>query len=179
MTIKERFNLFFYKNSCIQVIIIDVNKRLNSYLVKTDNNDFFSIGTRTYAVCYNAVYINSKGIPAYIYYYDNPSAITREDLEYEILPIDLKNIRKKPKVSSSEFFDAIDESILSKIIRYQFDGDKKIINTIMISAGVVILVNLAGMYFLYTLLDNIILFITENEDLLEVIKDALRSGVGN
>ena len=179
MTIKERFNLFFYKNSCIQVIIIDVNKRLNIYLIKKDNNDYFNIGYRTYVISYNAVYITSKGLPAYIYYYDNPSAITSEELAFEALPLDVKSIRKKPRVSSSEFYDAIEETILSKIIRYQFDGDKKILNTIMISAGIVLIVNIIGMYFLYTLLDKILLFIAENEDLLEIIKDYLVRGAGN
>ena len=178
MTITERLNLFFYKSKCIKVIIVDVNKRLNTYIVKKDDNDYFSIGSRTYAVSFNAVYI-SNGIPAYIYYYDNPSAITQEELAFENLPLDMKNTKKKPKVTSADFYNAIEESLLSKIIRYAEDGDKKIINSVYIMGGINLLAIVGGLYYLYTMIDSISIIVLESFDLLQAIKDAIINGVGN
>ena len=178
MTIKEQVNLLFFKSKCIKVIIIDVNKRLNSYIIRVDDKTHFSIGERSYAISYGAVYV-SKGIPAYVYYFDNPSPVTKEELVYQTLPVDIKQTKTKPKVSSADFYNAIEESLLSKIIRYAEDGDKKIINTILMVGGANLLVVAGGIYFLYTLLDKINVFISENENLLELIKDALIRGVGN
>lgn len=178
MTIKERYNLFFYKSKCIKVIIVDVNKRLNTYIVRVDDRGYFSIGERTYAITYEAVYI-SNGIPAYVYYFDNPSAVNQEELIYQNFPIDVRKTKNKPKVSSADFYNAIEESLLSKIIRYAEDGDQKIINTIMIAGGINLLAVLGGFYFLYTLLDKLSIYSVEILEILNMIKDALISGVGN
>jgi len=178
MTIKERYNLLFYKSKCIKVIIVDVNKRLNSYIVKKDDNDFFSIGNRTYAVSHEAVYI-SKGIPAYIYYYDNPSAVTQEELAYQQMPVDLKETKLRPEVSSADFYNAIEETLLAKIIRYAEDGDKKIINAIYIMGFINLMVVAGATYFLFTMIEKILIFIEENEAIIEAIRDMLINGVGN
>lgn len=178
MTILEQFNLIFYKNQCIKVIIVDTNKRVNTHIIKLDDSNLFSVGQRTYLIDYVAVYL-SKGIPTYFYYIDNPSPVTKEELMDHTRPLDIKEASMKIEVSSAELYNAIEETVLAKIIRYAEDGDKKIINTIFAMGGINLLVLIGGLYFLYMQLEKVIIFIAENEDIIKAIKEILITGVGN
>jgi len=178
MTILEKYNLLFNKSKCIKAIVVDTNKRVKIYIIRVDDSPYFKINERTYVINFNSVFL-SKGLPTYFYYIDNPNSISKRELSKHREPLSPEEASRKIEVSSSELYTAIEETISAKIIRYAEDGDKRIINTILLMGGSNLLAIAGGMYFLYTQLEKIILFIAENEGLIEAIKDMLISGVGN
>ena len=178
MTILERYNYLFNKSKCIKVIIVDTNKRVKTYIIRVDDRPYFKVSERTYVINFNSVFM-SGGIPTYFYYIDNPNSISKRELSKHQQPLSPEEASRKIDVSSSELYTAIEETISAKIIRYAEDGDKRIINTIFLMGGINLLAVAGGMYFLYTQLEKIILFIAENEGIIQAIKDMLINGVGN
>lgn len=178
MKLIEKWNLLFYKNQCIKVIITDVNKRVKTHIVKIDDNKSFNIGERTFMINYDAVFM-SGSLPTYFYYISNPTSISKRELEKHIHPLDVEEASRKLPISSDDLYTAIEETISSKIIRYAEDGDKKIINAIYMSGGMNLLATLGMGYFLYTTLEKVLTFFAENQVLIEAIKNALVNGVGN
>lgn len=178
MTINERINLIFNKKKCIRAIITDTNKRVNIYIILIADKKMFNLGDRTYLIDYDAVYI-SNGLPTYFYYVDNPEPITKTELKDYINPLDVEIASRKLPISSAELYNAIEETISAKIIRYAEGGDVKIINTILIMGAINLLAIGGCTYFLYTTINKIWLFILENDQLISAIKDALISGIGD
>lgn len=178
MTITERLNLFFNKEKCIKVIITDTNKRVKSYIIKIGDNNTFNVGNRTYVINYESVF-SSNGLPTYFYYIENPASVSTEELRISLLPLEMQKASMQIEINSSEFYDAIEETITRKIIRYAEDGDKRIINTILLTGLGLFLGMAGGMYFLYMQIDKVLIFIAENRDVIQLIKESLISGVGN
>lgn len=178
MTITERYNLFFNKEKCIKVIVTDRNKRVKTYIIKIGDQPIFSIGNRSYVIDFNSVFM-SNGLPTYFYYIENPASISSEELKISLLPADMQKASQQIDINSALFYDAIEETITRKIIRYAEDGDKKIINTILFTGLGLFLGMAGGMYFLYMQIDKVLLFIAENKDVIQLIKESLISGVGN
>lgn len=178
MTILERYNYLFNKSKCIKAIIVDTNKRVNTYIIRIDDNPYFKVGERTYMINFDSVFL-SKGLPTYFYYMDNPISISKDEISDHLQPLSPEQASRKIPISSSELYTAVEETITAKLIRYAEDGDKRIINTIFLMGAINLLVLIGGGYFLFTQLENILIFITENEDLIQAIKDMLISGVGN
>ena len=102
-----------------------------------------------------------------MYYYDNPE------------PLSLREGKIVGEINSTKLYDAIEETIISKLIRYAEDGDKKIINTIMIFGVMnVLAIGIVG-YVLYTQIQGILDFINENSDVMKAIKEMLINGGAN
>ena len=177
MTIIERMNLLINKNKCIKVIITDTNKRVKTYIIKIDDNKSFNIGERTFVINYEAVF-NSNGLPTYFYYIDNPNTISALELKKSLKPLDPEIASQIIPITSGNLNTAIEETISKKIIRYAEDGDKKIINTI-IMMGVMNIFAVLGMgYFLFMNIEKILNFIIENESLIRAIRDSLINNAG-
>ena len=178
MNLKARFNLLFYKNQCIKVIITDLNKRVKTHIVKIDDNKDFNIGERTFMINYDAVFM-SGSLPTYFYYISNPTSISIKELKKHNQPLDPEEASRRLDVSSDDLYTAIEETISSKIIRYAEDGDKRIINTVYMMGAMNLLATLGIGYFLYTTIEKVLTFFAENQMLIEAIKNALVNGVGN
>ena len=170
-------NLLFNKKRCIKAVIVDTNKRIRMYVIRIDGATHFNIGKRTYIINYDAVYL-SGSVPTYLYYVENPNAVTEKELEDHLMPVDMQLASKKIDISSTELYNAIEETISAKIIRYAEDGDKKIMNSIYIVGGIIWLSLVGGGYFLYTMLEKIWLLLKENEVTIKSIIDFLMGGDG-
>ena len=177
MTIIERMNLLLNKSKCIKVIITDTNKRVKIHIIKIEDNNMFNIGERTFTINYDAVFI-SNGIPTYFYYIDNPNTISVRELKKCLQPLDPELASQNIEISSSNLYTAIEETIARKIIRYAEDGDKKIINTIIMMGVMNIFAVLGIGYFLFINIEKILNFIIENESLIRAIRDSLINNAG-
>lgn len=183
MNLKERFNVLFFKNEMIKVIITDVNKRVNTHFIRIKDQTDFNIGERSYLIDYDKVF-NTNGMPTYFYYIAKPNSISKESLSKGVKPLDVEasskyDVLDLDQVSSKNLHTAIEETISSKIIRYAEDGDKKIINTILLMGIFNIFATLGGSYFIYITIEKVLNFVAENDILMKSIIDALASGVGN
>jgi len=178
MNLIERFNILFYKNECIKVIITDTNKRVKTHIIRIKDKEIFSIGERAFIINYEAVFY-SNSLPTYFYYIDNPLTISKIELKKALKPLDTEVASQYIEISSEMLHTAIDETIARKIIRYAEDGDKKIMSAIYMMGIVNVLATVGGLYFVYSTVDKVLQFLNEHEQIINAIRDALIGGVGN
>lgn len=177
MNLTDRFNLLFNKNECIKVIVTDINKRVQTHIIRIKNDKSFTIGNRTFMVNFKSVFY-TKGLPTYFYYIDNPVAISDKEFKTSLKPLSPEYASKIIDISSSDLNVAMEETISEKIIRYSEGGDKKIINTIFLMGGMNILATLGGSYFVYMTVEKVLEFIAANENLIKAISDYLANSIG-
>ena len=161
MTIKEHLRLLFNKKNSVRILIFTPDKRVIERVVLRDSKSF-NIGERKYTIEAEKVHY-FKGTPFLAYNEDSIEAINPNNLE-------------ESSISAEEYYSAINQNIVLQIMRYATKGDQKILNMILIGAGSTIGILGAGLYFMYTKIQELGVELIELKALIESLIDINSSG---
>lgn len=161
MTLKNHLVLFFKKKKSLRVLLFTSDKRVIETVVLRDSESF-NIKERKYDIETNKVHY-FKGTPFLAYKEDNPSAIDPSNLQAS-------------NISAEVYYSAINQNIVLQIMRYATKGDQKILNTILIGAGASIGILGAGLYFLYTKVQELSIQLIELQSLIESLFASQQGG---
>ena len=161
MTLKNHLVLFFKKKKALRILLFTPDKRVIETVVLRDSKSF-NIGERKYDIEPEKVHYY-KGTPFLAYKEDSVSAIDPNNL-------------KDSSISAEEYYSAINQNIVLQIMRYATKGDQKILNTILIGAGASIGILGAGLYFLYTKVQELSIQLIELQSLIESLFASQQGG---
>ena len=154
MTIKNHLTLLFNKKKALRVLLFTPDKRVIETVVLRDSKSF-TIKERKYDIESQKVHY-FKGVPFLAYKEDNVSAIDPNNLG-------------ESSISAEEYYSAINQNIVLQIMRYATKGDQKILNMILLGSGASIGILGAGMYFLFSKIQELSIKLIELQTLIESI----------
>ena len=163
MTIKDNLTLLFMKKKSLRILLFTPDKRVIETVVLRDSKSF-NIGERKYNIEPDKVHY-FKGVPFLAYVEDSIEAIDPNKLE-------------NSSISAEEYYSAINQNIVLQIMRYATKGDQKLINTILIGSGATIGILGAGLYYLFTKIQELSLQIIELYALIESLISTTAGGGG-
>lgn len=161
MTFKEHLRLIFNKKRSLRILIFTPDKRVIEKVALRDSKSF-DIGERKYTIESDKVHY-FKGVPFLAYKEDNIEAIDPNNLT-------------ESSISAEEYYSAINQNIVQQIMRYATKGDQKILNMILLGSGASIGILGAGLYFLYTKVQELSIQIIELQNFIETLFASQQGG---
>jgi len=163
MTYKERWNLIFHKNECLQVVLYNETKRASIKIIRVDFNfDKFDLGECSYSIDNERIYLMG-GLPTLTYYINNP------------IPIEPRDSRAV-EFTSSLFQKVVKLKVVEDIAKIKNEEGTPL-KTVLIICTVVILAGIGiSTYLIMGGIDDITLMNEEYQNIIEIIKERLLSG---
>lgn len=162
MNLKCKINLMFRKNKVIKINVFMPDRRYKTY-VRELNNSTITLDNCEYVVRHDLIYFEN-GVATLNYLYDNPEAFNMNTGNIE------------GTLSASQINTILDNKIFDNLIREMKNKDQKVINTILLVGGVLLLAILGGLYFVYDQVLMLDEYIRSNQPLWDSLRDLLLNG---
>lgn len=162
MNIKDYARLLFNKKKMVKVNIYRDDRRFSTH-IREPKGATVDVDGKTYMVKNELVFL-SGSLPTLNYYHDNPE------------PFNMTTGNIEGFVTPDEINATINNTVYKNMISDMLKGEQKLINTILISTGIILLVLAGGLYLVYSKQMEILTWIEENKDLFASIRRSLLEG---
>lgn len=154
MTFKERMRLIFQKSKCVKVFLYHKDMRVTEHVVIPEDGKI-AINGKGYVIDSTRVFAH-KGIPSLAY---------AEETAEPINPLD---ISKSSKLSSKDFYNAIENTVIQDVIKQSQETDDTAKYAIV--GGLISLLAVgAGAYFISEMIGELFVEIENLKETIELM----------
>lgn len=163
MTLKDRWNLAFHKEECLQVVLFNETKRASVKILRVDFGiDKFAIGEGAYNIDNERVYYMG-GLPTLTYYVNNPIPIEPRD--------------SKADEYTAELFNAVvKQGVVKEIVKMKNDEGTPLKTVLIICTSIILLGIGISTYLTMGDISSIVEFNEAYAETIELIKERILSG---
>ena len=163
MTFKEKWNVLFHNNECLQVVLYNETKRASVKIIRVDfTKDKFDLGEGSYNIDNERIYFMG-GLPTLTYYINNP------------IPIEPRDSRAG-EYTAELFQKVVKLKVVEDIAKIKNDEGTPIKTVVIICTAIIVVGIGISTYMIMGGIDTITELNEEYQAIIEIIKDRLLSG---